>query len=186
MNETEVTWLDQLAVARDLVFDPSHITSYWPEFLYDYDQIVNSQLCRSQGDSEIEVDPERVLGVDPERVLGINLGDIALVWGANSAELTDAELENEKGVYSGYYISDLVESWIGESPPGTVRSENPDLLHPNNNSLNVRELCEILMQNRIEESFWTEDFSLDDALIVTSEVFPDVSIAFIHHVRIIR
>ena len=84
VEETEVTWLDQLAAVRDLIFDPSRISSYWPEYLYQYDQIARSPVC--QGTHE-----DNLLGIEIDRVLEINLGEVALVWASGGFYISSSQ-----------------------------------------------------------------------------------------------
>jgi len=195
VQPAEVTWVDQVAAARDLLVNPSRIESYWPEYLYDLNDITRS--CRSYHPRDFDLgDTELLLSQNAVKFLSEYIDDdsdgqvelpfsqdtidllLNLLNSQNSEQENDPE-ENHYAVPISVNLSDVFAS--------------------NSNLSNVLELCRflsdrggsleqlqsVLREENVGHLEQSVEFNIPLVSLMTSEVFPDSGIEF-QHVRLER
>ena len=118
-SPAEISLVDRLAAGRDLLFRPSHVLDYWPEYRYEYNDVVDKFQPNNNPDTDLSP------CADKESANFI-LGEIAVVWIDQQVSRNhDTTGQNQDTTKSKKYIG-----W--------------PIVNNDNHNLDVQDFCESL------------------------------------------
>ncbi len=132
-SPAEIRFLDKLAAGRDLLIKPSRVLSYWPEYSYRYDDVIDRFDRKPIGESDSGESPCDIAREDQETG-DFNIGTIAVIrHNSDSAEQYPGHGEQ---TYSGWPIvhEENHDSWV----------DIPWSANDNSWSLSLEEFCTAL------------------------------------------
>lgn len=72
-SPAEISLMDRLAAGRDLLFRPSRVLDYWPEYRYEYSDVVDKFQPNNNPDTDLSPCADK-------EAANFILGEIAVVW----------------------------------------------------------------------------------------------------------
>ncbi len=173
-SPAEISLLDRLAAGRDLLFSPSRVLDYWPEYRYEFNEVVN----RFQPNDSSDTDPSPCNSESTDSESGdFILGEIAVVWSSvqqNSQNQDTTESEQYVGwpiVNDNNHNLDLHDFCEGLQAISGGNYQPPNL----NELVNLVDAGAINIGSSTENSTGQVDTSQIDtsrAFIVTSQALP--------------